>query len=544
MPFDYLAFDASARTYDLDGRLRVKVSHISKACVSPYRGAEIPNSEQLGLQPDRIYQLFRAPEELARSVPTWNDVQVLIKHTPVSAADPQHDKVVGTTGSNAAFRDPYLDNSLNIWDGEAITAIETGEQRQLSGGYHYDPDMTPGMWNGTAYDGVMRNIRGNHVALVKAGRAGADVMVMDEAMRDVAIGKVKHMGKTVATLSPRTAVALGALQVYLPPKLAKGQAMPDLSRLIAGATSGKIITDRVARAVQGRLAQDADLTDLANIIDALKGGVSDPDPALAVVDPPLGGPPVAAAVDPDDVVDPNPLAPDPDGVADPNNPLDPDNDAKDDDIEMKVRELLAGKLDDVVLEQLLQLIGPDPAPAAAPPPDAEPAPPPAAAAPPASAPPDDDDDKAKDSLPRPGGAMDHQLKGTHVDKPAMDAAIRAAVTQVEARHSAKTEKAVADAIAKTTERLNARDDATRFVRPWIGEIALAMDTAEDVYRLALDTLKVETKDVPPAAFRAMLQLVPKPGDAPTRPTRLAQDAAGVVSLMERFPALKNARVAG
>jgi hypothetical protein len=42
----------------------------------------------------------------------------------------------------------------------------------------------------------------------------------------------------------------------------------------------------------------------------------------------------------------------------------------------------------------------------------------------------------------------------------------------------------------------------------------------------------------------MLQLVPKPGDAPTRPARLAQDAAGVVSLMERFPALKNARVAG
>lgn len=536
MPFDSLAFDAGARTYDLDGRMHVRVSHISKACVSPYRGSEIPNSAALGLEPDRVYQLLRDPEELAKSVPTWNGVQLLIKHTPVSADDPQHDKVAGSLGTDAAWHDPYLDNSITIWDGEAITGVETGEQRQLSGGYHYRADMTPGMYQGTAFDGVMRDIRGNHVALVKAGRAGADVMVMDSAMSDVATSRRKHkMGKKAATLSPRTAVALGALQVYLPPKLAKGQAMPDLRRLIAGASTGKIMADRVKRAVQGRLAQDADLEDLSNIIDALKGG-EEVDVAGQPVDPP--GDPDAPAAAPGDP---------PAAVADPSvDPLEPD-DAEDDDLEMKVRELLAGKLDDADLEMLIKLIQPEPAdPAPASPDNPPPTDDPQAAATVAAPP---DDDKARDnSLPRPGGGKDNLppalVKENQVDKPAMDAAIAAAVAKVEAKNKVQAEQSVADAITRTTVRLNARDDATRFVRPWIGEIAMAMDTAEDVYRLALDTLQVPTKDVPPEAFRAMLSLVPKPGENTSRPARLALDAAAVSGLEGRFPALKNARVVG
>ena len=120
-----------------------------------------------------------------------------------------------------------------------------------------------------------------------------------------------------------------------------------------------------------------------------------------------------------------------------------------------------------------------------------------------------------------------------MDKPAMDAAIRVA-----------SERAVAQAIKQTTDRLNARADAERFVRPWIGEVQIAMDTADDVYRLALDTMGVPTKSVHPSAFKAMLGLVPKPGDAMPRPMRLAADEASHASLMDRFPALKNARVAG
>jgi hypothetical protein len=42
--------------------------------------------------------------------------------------------------------------------------------------------MTPGMYEGQRYDGVMREIQGNHVALVKSGRAGSDVMAADNKL--------------------------------------------------------------------------------------------------------------------------------------------------------------------------------------------------------------------------------------------------------------------------------------------------------------------------------------------------------------------------
>ena len=45
-----LAFDrASVRTIDVDGRLHVAMSNISKATVNPYYGREIPNAAALGL---------------------------------------------------------------------------------------------------------------------------------------------------------------------------------------------------------------------------------------------------------------------------------------------------------------------------------------------------------------------------------------------------------------------------------------------------------------------------------------------------------------
>lgn len=183
---DRLALDrASVRSFDEDGRMRVAVTNISKANISPYRGDEIPGwdaetkTHVLGLDPDKIYKMFRAPEDLAKSVKTWNGIQLLRKHVPVDIDDHKKYDIVGTTGTNAEFVDPYLRNSLVLWSKEGIDLVESGEQKELSCGYHYDPDMTPGSYNGEPYDGVMRNIRGNHVALVEEGRVGSDVIVAD-----------------------------------------------------------------------------------------------------------------------------------------------------------------------------------------------------------------------------------------------------------------------------------------------------------------------------------------------------------------------------
>jgi hypothetical protein len=178
-----LALDRdSVRTLDKDGRLHIKIAHISKAMVCPYKGSEIPNADSLGLDSEKIYYLFRDPAELAKAAPTFNNQPILNKHIPVTA--PNYDEkikphIVGSTGTDCIFSAPYLDNSLVIWSGDSIKLIEDDEQKEISCGYHYRAEMTAGNFNGTHFDGIMRDIVGNHVALVKDGRAGPDVVVGD-----------------------------------------------------------------------------------------------------------------------------------------------------------------------------------------------------------------------------------------------------------------------------------------------------------------------------------------------------------------------------
>ena len=170
----------SARSYDKDGRLYVAQSNISKAAVNPYYGKEIPLSKELGLQPEKIYYLLRDPDELKKAVPTFRNLPLLSEHTPVSADEPRKDIVVGSTGSDVEFTDGFLRCSLSVWDAAAIAGIESEQQMELSSAYHYRADMTAGEFDGKHYDGVMRDIVGNHVALVDVGRAGRDVVVADQ----------------------------------------------------------------------------------------------------------------------------------------------------------------------------------------------------------------------------------------------------------------------------------------------------------------------------------------------------------------------------
>jgi hypothetical protein len=169
----------TVRSYDLDGRMHVSKTPISKAIVNPYYGREIPGWKKLGLDPERKYKLLRDPVELKKAAPTFNNLPVLKRHVAVSATDHKPDDVIGSTGTDAAFEAPYLVNSLVVWASKDIEQIEEDLKRELSCAYRYRPDMTPGVYEGEAYDGVMRDIVGNHLAVVASGRAGPDVLVQD-----------------------------------------------------------------------------------------------------------------------------------------------------------------------------------------------------------------------------------------------------------------------------------------------------------------------------------------------------------------------------
>ena len=71
---DVLAFNAqSQREYTPDGKLRIKVTPISKANVCTCYGREIPGWKPFSLDPNKGYRFYRDPEELRKGARTWTE---------------------------------------------------------------------------------------------------------------------------------------------------------------------------------------------------------------------------------------------------------------------------------------------------------------------------------------------------------------------------------------------------------------------------------------------------------------------------------------
>ncbi len=303
MPNLRLAFDRTARRIDVDGRLHVDRSHISKATVNPYYGKEIPGFDALGLQPDKVYRLLRDPVELERGAPTFARLPILSEHVPVTVDTPRPDLVVGAIGSEITFSAPYLDADLCIWDSTAIAGIETDKVRELSCAYRYVPVMEPGEFEGQAYDGRMTEIQGNHLALVEVGRAGSDVVVADS--------KPFIFDKESAMKMTKLGKALFAALCAASPVLAADSALPAL----VGPATRKNFDPKDVKAKL--LALDASLD--SNKLDAVLDAILDVEQEPKAVETP--------------------------------------NSAADESPADKVRAMLAGKVDDATVEQICALLG-------------------------------------------------------------------------------------------------------------------------------------------------------------------------------------------
>ena len=121
-----------------------------------------------------------------------------------------------------------------------------------------------------------------------------------------------------------------------------------------------------------------------------------------------------------------------------------------------------------------------------------------------SEPPTDDPDKRRDMI----------------DKPAMDAAIVAAVRAAE---------------SSTIRRLREISEATAHVRPWVGDLAVTCDSAESVYGEALKVIGVDLTNIPPVAYRHILIAQPKPGATAMQSSFVAMDAAEESDFSKKFP---------
>lgn len=125
--------------------------------------------------PDALMSAEEAPVTFTPDSPNWHPPE------PLNAKNARK-YTVGWTGSKATQDGIYVKTNIKIFDQDAINAAESGLATELSCGYPCDLDFTPGTSpEGVRYDAVQRNIRINHVAMVRRARAGSDVRMRLDA---------------------------------------------------------------------------------------------------------------------------------------------------------------------------------------------------------------------------------------------------------------------------------------------------------------------------------------------------------------------------
>ncbi|MBQ6679542.1 MAG: DUF2213 domain-containing protein [Lachnospiraceae bacterium] len=119
-----------------------------------------------------IRRELRLPEDVfaPESLASYEGKPIIITHDAgLVTKDNVHEYQVGTILSEGYKSGHDVKAKIIIHD--------TGEMKksglkELSLGYNLDLEETPGEWNGQRYDAIQRNIRINHLALVREARAG------------------------------------------------------------------------------------------------------------------------------------------------------------------------------------------------------------------------------------------------------------------------------------------------------------------------------------------------------------------------------------
>jgi hypothetical protein len=175
---------------------RFDAGRLGKVERTPQGGVRVPAAlTRVGVltyrNPDGTTRLeLRPPEEVFRadSLATLRSAPVTEGHGAWVTPENYQTAALGHVSDASVRKDGDLVAAeLVLQAGVALPRLDSGELSELSCGYTLDFDSTPGVWNGQRYDGVQRNIRYNHVALLPpgGGRAGRDVALrLDSADAD------------------------------------------------------------------------------------------------------------------------------------------------------------------------------------------------------------------------------------------------------------------------------------------------------------------------------------------------------------------------
>ena len=170
----------TSRVVDARGYVRFKAT-FSRVGIQRYTASE------LGLQgrpPGDILRVFRPEEEVFAqdSLDSFENVPVTDDHPPENVTASNVRKYgVGIAVGKRTRLDDHTTGEVLVQDAATIAKIDNGKV-ELSDGYSCEIELKAGEWKGQPYDAIKRNIRGNHIAIVGAGRCGGSCRLNDGAI--------------------------------------------------------------------------------------------------------------------------------------------------------------------------------------------------------------------------------------------------------------------------------------------------------------------------------------------------------------------------
>lgn len=122
---------------------------------------------------------LRLPEENEKAASKFGLVPVTNEHpNGLLTKDNADEHRKGLTLQNVSAKGGYVKTQIAIFDSVLHRQVLDGERIQISPGYTCKSDESPGVWvdpetgKSHRYDAIQRDLEINHVAVVKAGRAG------------------------------------------------------------------------------------------------------------------------------------------------------------------------------------------------------------------------------------------------------------------------------------------------------------------------------------------------------------------------------------
>lgn len=164
-----------------DGRIAA-VARFARSGVYQYAGSEVG-------RPDlSVVNVYRPAEEVfdQAAMASFAHKAITVGH-PAQAvtADNWSAHSAGWTEGKIARDGEFVEIPLMLADASAVRAYESGEARELSAGYTSEIVWGDGVApDGTRYQATMKQIRGNHIALVAQGRAGSQCRIGDSMNND------------------------------------------------------------------------------------------------------------------------------------------------------------------------------------------------------------------------------------------------------------------------------------------------------------------------------------------------------------------------